>query len=134
MLTRLAAVVAIALLPFSAALAQSPIVIKFSHVVATDTPKGQGADYFKQIAEERQQAAAQARGLQGAQDAYPVLEGARLADARPRLGAAGDGVLRGLPGTADGRGRRHRESAVESLHAEDARGAEVPHDLRPRLS
>jgi len=30
-----------------------PIVIKFSHVVATNTPKGAAADYFKKIAEER---------------------------------------------------------------------------------
>jgi C4-dicarboxylate-binding protein DctP len=33
------------------ALAQSPIVIKFSHVVAPDTPKGRGADKFKELAE-----------------------------------------------------------------------------------
>jgi len=33
--------------------AQEPIVIKFSHVVATDTPKGKGAERFKQLAEER---------------------------------------------------------------------------------
>ena len=31
----------------------APIVIKFSHVVATETPKGQAADYFKKLAEER---------------------------------------------------------------------------------
>lgn len=36
-----------------AALAQQPIVIKFSHVVANDTPKGKGAEYFKKLAEER---------------------------------------------------------------------------------
>ncbi len=30
-----------------------PIVIKFSHVVATNTPKGAAAEYFKKIAEER---------------------------------------------------------------------------------
>jgi C4-dicarboxylate-binding protein DctP len=30
-----------------------PIVIKFSHVVAVDTPKGKAAEKFKQIAEER---------------------------------------------------------------------------------
>ena len=36
-----------------AALAQAPIVIKFSHVVAVDTPKGAGAEYFKKLAEER---------------------------------------------------------------------------------
>src|SRR5581483_8126795 len=35
------------------AAAQQPIVIKFSHVVAVNTPKGQGAEYFKKIAEER---------------------------------------------------------------------------------
>ena len=35
------------------ALAQQTIVIKFSHVVAVDTPKGKAADRFKQLAEER---------------------------------------------------------------------------------
>ncbi|MBA3032374.1 MAG: TRAP transporter substrate-binding protein [Gammaproteobacteria bacterium] len=35
-----------------AALAQQPIVIKFSHVVAADTPKGKGAEFFKVKAEE----------------------------------------------------------------------------------
>jgi C4-dicarboxylate-binding protein DctP len=33
------------------ALAQDPIVIKFSHVVAPDTPKGKGAEKFKELAE-----------------------------------------------------------------------------------
>jgi C4-dicarboxylate-binding protein DctP len=33
--------------------AQQPIVIKFSHVVARDTPKGRAAEQFKQLAEER---------------------------------------------------------------------------------
>ena len=33
------------------ALADDPIVIKFSHVVAPDTPKGKGADKFKELAE-----------------------------------------------------------------------------------
>jgi C4-dicarboxylate-binding protein DctP len=32
---------------------QGPIVIKFSHVVTPDTPKGKGADYFKKLVEER---------------------------------------------------------------------------------
>src|SRR5215467_3295698 len=36
-----------------AALAQQPIIIKFSHVVALDTPKGKAAEYFKKLAEER---------------------------------------------------------------------------------
>lgn len=35
-----------------ASLAQSPIVIKFSHVVAIDTPKGKGADFFAKRAGE----------------------------------------------------------------------------------
>lgn len=35
--------------------ADEPIVIKFSHVVAQDTPKGKAADRFKQLAEERTQ-------------------------------------------------------------------------------
>src|SRR5512138_3279843 len=34
-------------------LAQQPIVIKFSHVVTPDTPKGKAAEYFKKLAEER---------------------------------------------------------------------------------
>lgn len=34
-----------------AAFAQSPIVIKFSHVVASDTPKGKAAERFKELAE-----------------------------------------------------------------------------------
>ena len=52
---RLALVVAAsALLALAgSASAQQPIVIKFSHVVAVDTPKGKGADYFKKLAEER---------------------------------------------------------------------------------
>lgn len=33
--------------------ADEPIVIKFSHVVAPDTPKGKAAEKFKQLAEER---------------------------------------------------------------------------------
>ena len=34
-----------------AAAADNPIVIKFSHVVASDTPKGKAADKFKELAE-----------------------------------------------------------------------------------
>jgi C4-dicarboxylate-binding protein DctP len=33
--------------------AQAPIIIKFSHVVAPDTPKGNGAQRFKELAEQR---------------------------------------------------------------------------------
>jgi C4-dicarboxylate-binding protein DctP len=42
---------AIALAAVGPASAQEPIVIKFSHVVATDTPKGKGAEKFKELAE-----------------------------------------------------------------------------------
>ena len=42
-----------AALPLSSALAQQPIIIKFSHVVAIDTPKGKAAEYFKKLSEER---------------------------------------------------------------------------------
>ncbi|BCR04121.1 C4-dicarboxylate ABC transporter [Desulfuromonas versatilis] len=31
----------------------APVTIKFSHVVAVDTPKGQAAEYFKKLVEER---------------------------------------------------------------------------------
>jgi C4-dicarboxylate-binding protein DctP len=46
---------AVALLGICAAASaqQAPIVIKFSHVTASDTPKGKAADYFKQLAEKR---------------------------------------------------------------------------------
>ena len=33
--------------------AQSPVAIKFSHVVTADTPKGKGADFFRKCGEER---------------------------------------------------------------------------------
>src|SRR6267142_205558 len=36
---------------FTSAQAQQPIVIKFSHVVTDDTPKGKGALKFKELAE-----------------------------------------------------------------------------------
>lgn len=53
-LNRHVAFVAIALLIFGAGVqAQEPIIIKFSHVVAPDTPKGHGALKFKDLAEER---------------------------------------------------------------------------------
>ncbi len=42
---------AVALAFSGAALAQGPIVVKFSHVVADATPKGQGALKFKEVAE-----------------------------------------------------------------------------------
>ena len=47
------AVAAVALAFGLTAHAQQPIVIKFSHVVAIDTPKGKAAEYFKKLAEER---------------------------------------------------------------------------------
>ncbi len=52
-LTLTAAIAAAGLFALPAAFAQAPIVIKFSHVVAPDTPKGKGAERFKQLAEER---------------------------------------------------------------------------------
>ncbi|MDZ4191455.1 MAG: TRAP transporter substrate-binding protein [Pseudomonas sp.] len=44
---------AFASLSATSALADEPILIKFSHVVADATPKGQGALLFKQLVEER---------------------------------------------------------------------------------
>src|SRR5436305_10871251 len=46
-----ASVAALALGLAGPASAQSPIVIKFSHVVATDTPKGKASEKFKELAE-----------------------------------------------------------------------------------
>lgn len=52
---KLAAVLVGAALGLSSVVAHAAgeIVIKFSHVVATDTPKGKAAEYFKKLAEER---------------------------------------------------------------------------------
>ena len=47
----LAAGIAACMLAAGSALAQQPIVVKFSHVVAADTPKGKGAEKFKELAE-----------------------------------------------------------------------------------
>ena len=47
----LAASATLALALAGPAAAQAPIVIKFSHVVASDTPKGKGAEKFKELAE-----------------------------------------------------------------------------------
>src|SRR5512133_3879419 len=46
-----ASVAALALGLAMPASAQSPIIIKFSHVVATDTPKGKASEKFKELAE-----------------------------------------------------------------------------------
>src|ERR1700756_3270461 len=48
----IAAVAAAICMAQGTAMAQSPIVIKFSHVVANDTPKGKGAIKFKELAEQ----------------------------------------------------------------------------------
>ena len=47
----LAATAAAAFALAGPAAAQAPIVIKFSHVVAPDTPKGKGAEKFRELAE-----------------------------------------------------------------------------------
>ena len=49
--TVMAGAAALAMTTTLPALAQEPIVIKFSHVVAPDTPKGKGAQKFKDLAE-----------------------------------------------------------------------------------
>ena len=52
MLIAAGAVAGAAALPMTAS-AQAPVIIKFSHVVAVDTPKGKGAEKFKELAEKR---------------------------------------------------------------------------------
>jgi C4-dicarboxylate-binding protein DctP len=51
--TKVAFAILVTVLAAGAAHAQQPIVIKFSHVVAEDTPKGKGALKFKELAEAR---------------------------------------------------------------------------------
>ena len=54
LLTRRTLLTAAAALPLAAPVfGQAPIVIKFSHVVAPDTPKGKGAQRFKELAESK---------------------------------------------------------------------------------
>jgi C4-dicarboxylate-binding protein DctP len=48
-----ALVCTLALSALSSAMAADPVIIKFSHVVAEQTPKGQGALLFKKLVEER---------------------------------------------------------------------------------
>jgi C4-dicarboxylate-binding protein DctP len=48
---RLLIVLCLVLFSASSQSADAPIVIKFSHVVARDTPKGKGAERFKELAE-----------------------------------------------------------------------------------
>jgi C4-dicarboxylate-binding protein DctP len=50
-LTLFAALAAGAILASAPVEAQAPIIIKFSHVVTPDTPKGKGAEKFKELAE-----------------------------------------------------------------------------------
>ncbi|GAA4012604.1 TRAP transporter substrate-binding protein [Actimicrobium antarcticum] len=51
-LRRLILALSAATLLTGTAFAQTPIVIKFSHVVANDTPKGKAAERFKELAEQ----------------------------------------------------------------------------------
>ncbi len=51
--TLVQSLLASAFLAGASAFAQAPIIIKFSHVVAPDTPKGKGALRFKELAEQR---------------------------------------------------------------------------------
>lgn len=51
-MTKTLATLAVASLFFAGVALAEPIVIKFSHVVAVDTPKGLAADFFKKRAEE----------------------------------------------------------------------------------
>lgn len=50
---KLAAALAVTAALSMSAMAQDPIVIKFSHVVANETPKGQGALMFQKLVDER---------------------------------------------------------------------------------
>ena len=57
MIRRILVALLVAAIPVAPALAQAPIVIKFSHVVAENTPKGKGALKFKELAEKAHQRA-----------------------------------------------------------------------------
>ena len=59
------------LLAFASNALAAPIVIKFSHVVAQHTPKGQAADYFKKTGRRAHQGRRQGRGL----PQQPALQG-----------------------------------------------------------
>ena len=52
-MNRVSALCSVLLLSLSLSVSADPIIIKFSHVVAPDTPKGRAAEKFKQLAEEK---------------------------------------------------------------------------------
>ena len=80
----------------------------------------------------RQQADPQRQGLPGPQAAHPGLQGARRHHQGLGCHPAGDGLLRGLSGAADGRRRRPRERSLQHLDTEVLRGGQVHRRLPPR--
>jgi C4-dicarboxylate-binding protein DctP len=54
---KISVLLGVLLLSLSAVVMADPVVIKFSHVVAPDTPKGKAAEKFKQMVEERSKGA-----------------------------------------------------------------------------
>jgi TRAP-type C4-dicarboxylate transport system substrate-binding protein len=50
----------------------APLVIKFSHVVAPDTPEGNGAQRFKELAEERAKGRMTAEAAEWRKASMPV--------------------------------------------------------------
>ncbi len=98
------------------ALADDPIVIKFSHVVAPNTPKGLAAEKFKELAEKLHQRQGQGRSL----SELPALQGqGRARGAAARRGAdAGAVELQVRPDR--GQAVRGVRSALHPAGPEDA--------------
>src|SRR5262249_60432447 len=61
------AAAALALVAMTAAQAQQPIIVKFSHVVTDDTPKGKGALKFKELAEAKTKGRVKVEGYPNSQ-------------------------------------------------------------------
>ena len=147
MIRRIAVAILLAALPLADALAQAPIVIKFSHVVATDTPKGKGAEYFKKLAEERTNGRSRSRSIPNStlykdgeeMEALQLGSVQMLAPSLAKFGPLGRARVRGvrpavhlrqLRRAAQGHRRPGRRDAVQEARAQ---GHHRPRLLGQRL-
>jgi len=94
--------------------AQAPIIIKFSHVVAVDTPKGKGAEKFKELAEKRLPGKVK---VEVVPQLHAVQGRRRAGSAVARVGAAA-GAVAGQFGPLGARGSR---CSISSYHVRQQR-------------
>ena len=123
-----------AILAAASAFAQQPIVIKFSHVVANDTPKGKGALKFKELAEKYTNGKVKVEVYPNStlykdkeeMDALQLGSVQMLAPSTAKFAPLGVQGVRGAGPALPLQGRSHlhqgRERAGRQVAAEEARG------------